>query len=486
MGNKLSKEYALNAKDELVVLDNRGISILHPHILKFKELKVLSIIENKLIDIPELPMIEELYASHNNISAVPNLPYSLRVLDMSFNRLFLTPNVNLGILVNCTKLVLNGNQLEELPNSFKECKQIEELYLDENAFTAIPPVLCTLSQIRILTMNKNKLKRLPLELVEMKGLRVFNINNNLISFIPDEFTDMGIEEFDVSNNLLTSLPKDFGKLHLTYFDISNNQQFEDLPASFCYLPLNFLNISKTKLFAIPDVSQMPLNEFILRDNKQIVSIEGIPRSLEKLDCKSCSLKNLPSYIGECPLEFIDISHNELRSNGIPDSFSTMYSLKKLLASHNYFDLIPLSLLQCTMLLELDLSNNLLITMPEAIMQLSNLEKFYINRNKLTQLPEAIGSLPLQVLEVRENQIGALPKSIGNLGRAIRLDVSHNKITVLPTEMVNLNTGTLQFLVLDDNPLIDPPIEVVRAGLKAIMEYMKTRKSDDKLGNKKKK
>ncbi len=443
MGNKVSKLYGVGVHDEEINLSRRNIAVLHPHILKFKDLKKLSLNENKLIDLPELPMIEYLNAHHNSISAVPVLPYSIKELDLSFNRLFLTQNPNLNTLVNCTKLVLSGNQLEELPTSFKDCRQIQELHLDENAFTEIPTVICTLANIHTLTMNKNKIKRFPIDIAEMKGLKILNVNNNNISYIPDEFCDLILVELDISSNMVTELPSNIGKLRLKSLDISNNQQLEQVPETFNQLRLDILNISKTKLFQLPDIGEMPLKELVMRENKQLVSLEGIPTSLVKLDCRSCSIKSLPSYFGELALEYLDISHNELRSTGIPESFGSLRYIRRLLASHNYFDLIPLPIFSCPSIVELDLSNNLLIQLPETINYLRNLEKLFLNRNRLSQLPESLGAMPIQILEVRENQIGALPKSFGQLSQLIRMDISHNRITLLPSELANLDVGTLQ-------------------------------------------
>lgn len=122
--------------------------------------------------------------------------------------------------------------------------------------------------------------------------------------------------------------------------------------------------------------------------------------------------------------------------------------------------------------KLSLHYNNLSVLPNSICELKALKYLDVHFNKLRGLPEAIGHLTnLQVLNVSSNfsDLTRVPNSIGDLVSLEDLDLSFNQIRELPDSMGRLDK--LVRLKLDENPLVDPPLDVVSHSHEAVMEYL---------------
>jgi internalin A len=65
-------------------------------------------------------------------------------------------------------------------------------------------------------------------------------------------------------------------------------------------------------------------------------------------------------------------------------------------------------------------------------------------------------------------LAALPQSLGDLTALTTLDLHHNQLTALPESLGDLTALT----TLDDNPLVSPPDDVVAAGTKAVLAFLR--------------
>ncbi|KAJ1507452.1 hypothetical protein HMI54_004202 [Coelomomyces lativittatus] len=78
---------------------------------------------------------------------------------------------------------------------------------------------------------------------------------------------------------------------------------------------------------------------------------------------------------------------------------------------------------------------------------------------------------LSHFEVKKNCITIIPQSIGHLYFLQRLDIDKNAITELPIELGNLkNLVSFEYA---DNPLLFPPLEVIKGGKEAIFRYFES-------------
>ena len=125
---------------------------------------------------------------------------------------------------------------------------------------------------------------------------------------------------------------------------------------------------------------------------------------------------------------------------------------------------------------LRLYNNQLTELPAEIGKLTNLTELYLYNNQLTELPAEIGKLTnLTELYLHANQLTELPAEIGKLTNLKRLDISDNKLTSLPAGILDSGLEIRwewkdNGIILKDNPLESPPVEVVKRGTKAVRRW----------------
>ncbi|XP_042123767.1 leucine-rich repeat and calponin homology domain-containing protein 4 isoform X3 [Peromyscus maniculatus bairdii] len=106
-------------------------------------------------------------------------------------------------------------------------------------------------------------------------------------------------------------------------------------------------------------------------------------------------------------------------------------------SRNRFPEVPEAACQLVSLEGLSLYHNCLRCLNPALGNLTALTYLNLSRNQLSSLPPYICQLPLRVLIVSNNKLGALPPDISTLGSLRQLDVSSNELQSLPVELCSL-------------------------------------------------
>ncbi|XP_021371751.1 leucine-rich repeat and calponin homology domain-containing protein 2-like isoform X6 [Mizuhopecten yessoensis] len=186
----------------------------------------------------------------------------------------------------------------------------------------------------------------------------------------------------------------------------------------------------------------------------------------------------------------DLSKNRLQD--VPKEVCDFGSMEKLNCYHNVLKFLPDALVQLQALTHLNISRNQLSMIPTFISQLHQLEVLIASHNKLVSLPEEIGVLDkLMEIDVSCNEISHLPSQIGDLKSLRSLNVRRNLLIELPIEISKLNLRKLDFssnkiskiptlfrkietleeIVLDNNPLTQPPAHVCTKGKQHIMKFL---------------
>ncbi len=219
----------------------------------------------------------------------------------------------------------------------------------------------------------------------------------------------------------------------------------------------------------------------------------LPR-LDKIDWDSIG------YQADNRGRVIGLGLRKFQLTELPEEIVQLQNLQTLYLVDNKLIQLPKEIGQLQKLQTLGLATNQLTRLPQEIGQLQNLQTLGLAANQLTQLPEEIGQLQnLRVLDLGNAQLTQLPKEIGQLQNLQILDLDNNRLTQLPREigqlhlqkfywgrnqLTHLSKELLQLnleikwglgileegLSVVDNPFQTPPIEIVKQGRQAIIDY----------------
>jgi len=120
-------------------------------------------------------------------------------------------------------------------------------------------------------------------------------------------------------------------------------------------------------------------------------------------------------------------------------------------------------------------------LPPEIGNLQNLTELSLGINKLSTLPPEIGNRQNLIgLDLPSNQLSSLPPEIGNRQNLTELNLHNNQLNQFTKALLDLNLElevdewvffTLEKRILvGDNPFQTPPVEIVKQGRQAIIDY----------------
>lgn len=293
---------------------------------------------------------------------------------------------------------------------------------------------------------------------EQTDLTKLLLSSNQITLISDDIRLLpGLITLDLHDNQLCGLPSALGELQdLQQLRLSHNQ--------LCSLPVEMCTL----------------------------------KNLRSLTLQQNLLENLPEELGQLEnLTELDLSDNQLK--GLPSSFGCLISLQKVNLCHNQLSRLPDSLAQLTNVKLLDCSNNQLTEIPESLSEMLALEQLYLRHNKLRLLPKLpapalkelyIGNNQIEqlqteqlscltaisLLELSNNKIKMVPEQITLLSTLTRLDLTNNDITSLPASLSLL--PNLKVLLLEGNPLRGIRRDLLSKGTGELLKYLRGRVKEE--------
>uniref|UniRef100_A0A3Q3BLY7 Leucine rich repeat containing 1 n=1 Tax=Kryptolebias marmoratus TaxID=37003 RepID=A0A3Q3BLY7_KRYMA len=326
---------------------------------------------------------------------------------------------------------------------YRYSRSLEELLLDFNQLRDLPKPFFQLVKLRKLGLSDNEIHRLPADIANFMQLVELDVSRNDIMDIPESISNcISLQVADFSGNPLTRLPQTFPELHnLTCLTIND--------ISLQVLPENIGNLSN-------------LVSLELRENLLTFLPESLAqlRKLEELDLGNNELYNLPESIGGLiSLKDLWLDGNHLKE--IPSEMGKMKSLLCLDVSENILDYLPEELGGLVSLTDLLVSQNSIEFLPESIGKLHKLSILKADQNRITYLPESIGNCEsLTELVLTDNQLQNLPRSIGKLKRLSNLNCDKNQLTLLPKEIGGCSG--LNVFCVRENRLMKIPSELSQA------------------------
>lgn len=242
-----------------------------------------------------------------------------------------------------------------------------------------------------------------------------------------------------------------------------------------------------------------------KDNEVGIALKWIREAQKKntfeFSLSGLKLTEIPSDISKLiQLTEVDLSHNQLTEIKNLEKFS---KLTKLHLNSNR--LTEINLEQLTQLTELDLSFNQLKEI-KGLEQLTQLIHLNLNENQLTEIKGLEQLTRLTTLNLNKNQLLEIKglerltqltylglgrnrlteiKGLENFNHLRFLHLGENQLTEIPDYLLgfglpinwNNDKGGIvsQGIYVENNPLTNPPPEIIKQGNKAIQEYFDQRK-----------
>ncbi|MBW8016265.1 MAG: hypothetical protein FVQ82_08770 [Planctomycetes bacterium] len=210
------------------------------------------------------------------------------------------------------------------------------------------------------------------------------------------------------------------------------------------------------------------------DLEKLQTLTGILASLKNLTALELSYNNLTDVSALASLKnltTLTLSNNTLTDISVLKELTNLTGLD--LRSSNLADISVL--MELSSLTDLNLGNNNLTDI-SALKELTNLKGLYLWDNQLTGLSELKGLKKLESLMLFNNKLTDISELKG-LTKLTLLSLHHNEIKELPEwitqrgiEINYKNDVQINRIILGNNPLEIPPVEIVKQGLGAIKSY----------------
>uniref|UniRef100_A0A3B5A5Q0 Protein scribble homolog n=1 Tax=Stegastes partitus TaxID=144197 RepID=A0A3B5A5Q0_9TELE len=368
------------------------------------------------------------------------------------------------------ELLLDANQLKELPKPFFRLLNLRKLGLSDNEIHRLPPEVANFMHLVELDISRNDIPEIPESIKFCKALEIADFSGNPLSRLPDGFTQLrALAHLALNDVSLQTLPGDIGK------SLSFLVKLEQLD-----LGSNELEVLPDTLGALPNLRELWL------DRNQLSSLPPELGNLRRLVCLDVSenrLEELPSELsGLLALTDLLLTQNLLEV--IPDSIGCLKQLSILKVDQNRLTHLTDSIGECENLTELVLTENLLQSLPRSLGKLKKLTNLNVDRNRLGSVPKELGGCAsLNVLSLRDNRLGKLPAELADATELHVLDVAGNRLQNLPFALTNLNLKAMWLAENQSQPMLKFQTEDdERTGEKVLTCYLLPQQPSPSLEN----
>ncbi|KAK6167504.1 hypothetical protein SNE40_021512 [Patella caerulea] len=346
------------------------------------------------------------------------------------------------------ELLLDSNQIRDLPRGFFRLVQLKKIGLSDNEIGRIPPDVGVFINLMELDVSKNEIGEIPENIKFCKNLQVLDFSSNPLTRLPEGLTQLrNLTHLGLNDVSLTRLPYDISSLtSLISLELRENE-LKNLPASVSSLvKLRILDLGSNQIEELPSsIGVLPNLEELWLDSNHLTELPtelGNLKKLTQLDVSENLLDRLPEEVsGLTSLTDLSLSQNNLEA--LPDGIGFLKKLLILKVDQNQLTCLTPHIGSCESLQELILTENFLTDLPITVGKLKSLTNLNVDRNRITEIPIEVGKCTkLGVLSMRDNRLLRLPQELGNLQKLHVLDVSGNRLEYLPITIANLNLKAL--------------------------------------------
>ncbi|XP_059757181.1 protein scribble homolog isoform X3 [Balaenoptera ricei] len=357
------------------------------------------------------------------------------------------------------ELLLDANQLRELPKPFFRLLNLRKLGLSDNEIQRLPPEVANFMQLVELDVSRNDIPEIPESIKFCKALEVADFSGNPLSRLPEGFTQLrSLAHLALNDVSLQALPGDVGNLaNLVTLELRENL-LKSLPASLSFLvKLEQLDLGGNDLEVLPDtLGALPNLRELWLDRNQLSALPPELGNLRRLVCLDVSenrLEELPAELGGLVL-LTDLLLSQNLLQRLPDGIGQLKQLSILKVDQNRLCEVTEAIGDCENLSELILTENLLTALPRSLGKLSKLTNLNVDRNRLEALPPEIGGcVALSVLSLRDNRLAVLPPELAHTAELHVLDVAGNRLQSLPFALTHLNLKALWLAENQAQPML---------------------------------
>ncbi|XP_078009985.1 protein scribble homolog isoform X15 [Phascolarctos cinereus] len=357
------------------------------------------------------------------------------------------------------ELLLDANQLRELPKPFFRLLNLRKLGLSDNEIQRLPPEVANFMQLVELDVSRNDIPEIPESIKFCKALEIADFSGNPLSRLPDGFTQLrSLAHLALNDVSLQVLPGDVGNLaNLVTLELRENL-LKSLPTSLSFLvKLEQLDLGGNDLEVLPDtLGALPNLRELWLDRNQLSTLPpelGNLRRLVCLDVSENKLEQLPAEVsGLTLLTDLLLSQNLLER--LPDGIGQLKQLSILKVDQNRLCEVTEAIGECENLSELILTENMLTALPRSLGKLTKLTNLNVDRNRLGTLPAEVGGCTsLNVLSLRDNRLASLPPELAGTTELHVLDVAGNRLQSLPFALTHLNLKALWLAENQAQPML---------------------------------
>ncbi|XP_014652760.1 PREDICTED: protein scribble homolog isoform X3 [Ceratotherium simum simum] len=357
------------------------------------------------------------------------------------------------------ELLLDANQLRELPKPFFRLLNLRKLGLSDNEIQRLPPEVANFMQLVELDVSRNDIPEIPESIKFCKALEIADFSGNPLSRLPEGFTQLrSLAHLALNDVSLQALPGDVGNLaNLVTLELRENL-LKSLPASLSFLvKLEQLDLGGNDLEVLPDtLGALPNLRELWLDRNQLSALPPELGNLRRLVCLDVSenrLEELPAELGGLVL-LTDLLLSQNLLQRLPDGIGQLKQLSILKVDQNRLCEVTEAIGDCENLSELILTENLLTALPHSLGKLSKLTNLNVDRNRLEVLPPEIGGcVALSVLSLRDNRLAVLPPELAHTAELHVLDVAGNRLQSLPFALTHLNLKALWLAENQAQPML---------------------------------
>ena len=304
--------------------------------------------------------------------------------------------------------------------------------------------------------------------------------NNVIDQLPQGFKKLTqLRRLVVAGTwhdewIINNLNPLIGLANLRQLDLSSNQ-ISNLSALSGLTNLESLNLNSNQISDLRALSRLTnLRQLDLSSN-QISDLRALSRltNLRRLNLSSNQINDLCVLSGLTDLEWLDLGSNQVSELSM---LSDLRNLRQLyLRSNQVSDLNMLSSLLNLSIL--DLNSNQVCDL-SGLSGLRNLKWLYLSFNQVSDLSGLSGLRNLRQLYLRSNQVSDL-SGLSSLRNLKQIDLGRNNIEDIFPIVLLLKSGipiqkhgrlSTKQIIVEGNPLIHPPIEIVEMGNQAVLDY----------------